>query len=145
MAHIEEHRRRGGVVWRARYRAPDGAERSRTFARRSDAEAFLTKVEDSKLRGEWVDLSLGKTDVREYAEQWLTTKADVALRTFVNIEARLRMHVVPHFGSMPLNRVRPSHVPSWPISSAPPTRRAPSRPRTRSWPRSSLRPLSTVS
>jgi hypothetical protein len=110
MAHIEKRRRRGGVVWRARYRAPDGAERSRTFARRSDAEAFLTKVEDSKLRGEWVDPSLGKTCVREYADQWLTTKADVAPRTFVNIEARLRMHVVPHFGSMPLNRVRPSHV-----------------------------------
>jgi integrase len=110
VAHIEKHRRRGGIVWRARYRGPDGAERSRTFARKSDAEAFLTKVEDAKLRGEWVDPSLGKTRVREYAEQWVTTKADVAPRTFVNIEARLRMHVVPYFGSMALNRVRPSHV-----------------------------------
>ena len=71
VAHIEKRRRRSSVVWRARYRGPDGAERSRTFARKTDAEAFLTKVEDSKLRGEWVDPSLGKTRVREFADQWL--------------------------------------------------------------------------
>src|SRR5437899_12857590 len=94
VAHIEKRRRRSSVVWRARYRGPDGAERSRTFARKTDAEAFLTKVENSKLRGEWVDPSLGKTRVREFADQWLATKADVAPRTLVNIEAQLRMHVV---------------------------------------------------
>jgi integrase len=110
VAHIEKRRRRNSNVWRARYRAPDGAERSRSFARKSDAEAFLTKIEDSKLRGDWIDPSLGKARVREYADQWLTTKADVGPRTFVNIEARLRMHVVPYFGTFPLNRVRPSHV-----------------------------------
>jgi hypothetical protein len=81
VAHIEKRRRQGSIVWRARYRAPDGAERSRSFARKSDAEAFLTKIEGSKLRGEWIDPSLGNTRVREYADQWLTTKADVGPRT----------------------------------------------------------------
>jgi len=110
VAHVERRRRRGRNVWRARYRGPDGRERSRSFARRVDAEAFLTTIEDSKLHGEWVDPALGKTRVREYAQQWLATKADVAPRTLVNIEARLRIHVDPYFGAMALNRVQPSHV-----------------------------------
>ena len=95
MAHVARRRRSGRNVWRARYRGPDGRERSRSFARRVDAEAFLTRIEDSKLRGEWIDPALGKTRVGEYAEQWLATKADVSPRTFVNIEARLRVHIEP--------------------------------------------------
>lgn len=35
MAHVEK---RGAGRWRARYRDPDGRERSRTFARRVDAD-----------------------------------------------------------------------------------------------------------
>lgn len=48
MAHIE---RRGPGRWRARYRGPDGKERSRTFDRKADAERFLVTVESDKLRG----------------------------------------------------------------------------------------------
>ena len=110
MAHIEKRERTQGVVWRARYRAPDGSERSRSFARKTDAERFLTTVESSKLREEWTDPGLGKMLVGEYAQQWLSTKVDVAPRTFVNIEARLRLHVEPCFGAMPINRVQPAHV-----------------------------------
>jgi integrase len=110
MAHIEKRGRKHGNVWRARYRAPDGRELSRSFGRKADAEAFVAKIENSKLRDEWNDPSLGKARFREYAHEWLSTKADVAPRTFVNIEARLRLHVEPHFGAMAINRVRPAHV-----------------------------------
>ena len=108
VAHIERRRDRG--AWRARYRGPDGRERSRSFRRRVDAEAFLVRVEDSKLRGEWVDPALGKVCVRDYSHEWLATKADVSPRTLVNIEARVRIHIDPYFGAMAINRVRPSHV-----------------------------------
>jgi len=60
MAHVEKrgHRKR---PWRARYRSPDGQERSRSFVRRSDADAFLATVENAKLRGEWRNPALGRT------------------------------------------------------------------------------------
>lgn len=45
MAHIEK---RGAGRWRARYRAPDGRERSQTFDRKVDAQQWLAEVEASK-------------------------------------------------------------------------------------------------
>lgn len=63
MAHIQ---RRGKNRWRARYIAPDGRERSKTFARKIDAEHFLAGVESSKLKGDWIDPQLGQTSLQEF-------------------------------------------------------------------------------
>ena len=48
------------AAWVARYRVPDGKERSRSFERRSDAERWITGQEASKLTGAWVDPTLGR-------------------------------------------------------------------------------------
>ena len=109
MAHVQK---RNGK-WHARYRAPDGRERARAFDRKIDAERWLAGVEVSKVRGEWTDPTLGKTTFGEYAAGWLTTKADVGPRTLVNIEGRLRNHVLPFFGEMQLARIQPTHVRGW--------------------------------
>ena len=37
--------------WRARWRDPAGRQRTKSFARKIDAERFLLGVEDAKLRG----------------------------------------------------------------------------------------------
>src|SRR5437588_4193148 len=37
----------GSVEYRARYRGPDGRERSKVFERKGDAEAFVTSTEGS--------------------------------------------------------------------------------------------------
>jgi integrase len=110
MAHVEK---RGTGRWRARYRGPDGRERSQTFTRRADAERWLAGVELSKARGEWVDAKLGQVRFAEFAAAWFETKADVAPRTRINIEGRLANHVVPFFGDMPMAAIRPTHVRSW--------------------------------
>jgi hypothetical protein len=52
VAHVEK---RDKNRRRARYRGPDGKERSKTFERKIDAERYLTSVEASKLQGAWVD------------------------------------------------------------------------------------------
>jgi hypothetical protein len=41
--------------YRARHWGPDGRLHSRSFARKDDAERWLTSEEASKLRGAWVD------------------------------------------------------------------------------------------
>ena len=51
MASVE---RRNGV-YRVRYRDPVGANRSRTFRRKVDAERYAREVEVEKDRGAWLD------------------------------------------------------------------------------------------
>jgi hypothetical protein len=51
MAHIEKRIRNGRVTYRARYRDPSGREHGKVFARKVDAQRFLTEIENAKLRG----------------------------------------------------------------------------------------------
>ncbi len=63
MAHIQK-RIRGHTRWIARTLAPDGGERTRTFDRKVDAEHWLTTIEATKLRGEWIDPERGRVRFR---------------------------------------------------------------------------------
>jgi len=110
MAHIEK---RGVGRWRARYRGPDGREHSKTFRRRADAERFLATVEADKLRGHWVDPTFSKVSFRDYAAEWLESITHVRPTTRVNIEGRLRNHILPTFGAISLGSIRPGHVRTW--------------------------------
>lgn len=110
MAHIQK---RGAGRWRTRYRGLDGRERSRTFRRRVDAQRFLATVEADKLRGLWVDPSLSKTRFGDYAVEWLASVTHVRPGTRVNIEGRLRNHILPMFETMALGSIRPDQIRNW--------------------------------
>lgn len=60
MATIKRRADRSGR-WEVRYRDPDGKQRHKLFARKVDAEQFLTGTEHSKLAGTYVDPALGRT------------------------------------------------------------------------------------
>jgi hypothetical protein len=107
MAFIE---RRGPHRWRARYRGPDGKERSRTFAKRADAERWLATSSADLIRGEWTDPKLGRMTFAEWVARW--EKALVGIRPTTRA---LNLHVahnylVPRFGSWPLSRITTSDV-----------------------------------
>lgn len=111
MAHIER-RESGG--WRARYRAPEGRERSRTFARKVDAQRFLAGVETDKSRGEWIDPRLGRTRVDDFAGRWMTAVAPTLKpKTVATYESLLRSRVQPVFGDWSMASIRPSDVQAW--------------------------------
>jgi len=74
MAHVEK---RDKGRWRARYRGPDGRERSKTFERRADAERWLAGVEVSKSAGDWIDPALGKRTFADWAQEWSATIVDL--------------------------------------------------------------------
>src|SRR5438128_11107287 len=57
-------------VWRARYRGPDGAEHSKTFDRKTDAERWLSTQEADKARGLWVDPQLGRETFAAVWSRW---------------------------------------------------------------------------
>lgn len=96
--------------WRVRFRAPDGGSRTRTFDRKLDAERFRAEVEHAQHVGMFVDPALGRRTFGDYSTSWLATKADLRPRTKINVEGRLRNHIEPVFGEVPLARIRPEHV-----------------------------------
>jgi integrase len=98
--------------WEAVWRDPDGRQRTRTFTRKIDAQRYLTNIEADKLRGSYVDPHAGKITFRAFAEQWAASQT-VDAKTREGTASRLRTHLVPTFGDMPLSAIRPSTVQQW--------------------------------
>lgn len=101
-----------GNVWRARYRTPDGQDRNKSFARKADADRFLTGIENAKLTGAYVDPSAGKMTFATYAEEWREMQVHRP-STVAQVETNLRRHVYPILGARPIGAVRPSEIQAW--------------------------------
>lgn len=102
MAHVEK---RGSARWRARYRGPDGRERSKTFDRRADADRWLAGIEMSKARGEWVDPMLGRCTFAAWVDQWAPSLVDLRPATKDRDLRAVRVHLIPYFGDVPLAKI----------------------------------------
>jgi integrase len=94
----------------ARYRSPGGTEKSKSYARKVDAERFLIGQESKKLRGEWVDPSAGKVQLQTFAEEWFEDASYLARTTRAGYGSLLRTHIYPAFGTYPVNTIRPSDL-----------------------------------
>jgi integrase len=110
MGYIEK---RGPGRWRARYRSPDGRERSKTFDRRVDADRFLAEMAVAKNRGAWVDPRAGRMPFSEWAAECYAARIDLRESSRARDEGYLRLHVLPHFGSIPLSRIERRAVQGW--------------------------------
>ena len=114
MGHLQKRpNKTGGHYWQARYRAPDGTERSKNFGRKLDAERFLTHIEHSKLRGEWVDPHNAKQLFGPWAERVFAARVDGRPSTRALDDAMLRNHVLPEFGDRPLGSIHQVEVKEW--------------------------------
>jgi integrase len=113
MAHIERRVRNGKVTYRARYRDPAGQERAKVFARRGDAQRFLTEIENRKLKGTWTDPTLGRVRFREWLQEWWATTTNLRRTTAVRDEIYLRLYVLPRFGDLPLAAIEQRDVRAW--------------------------------
>ena len=102
MAHVQK---RSNGRWRARYRAPDGTERSRTFGRRIDAERWLSSMEMGKARGEWIDPALGRVTFAQWGDEWSTTIVDLRPSTRDRDLRAIRVHMIPVFEKVALSRI----------------------------------------
>lgn len=112
MAHIQ-HRSARPRPWQVRYRDPSGRERAKSFTRKVDAEKFAVTVEADKLRGEWADPRLSKTNLTDWSSRWLQTKTHLKPKTLVGYESNLRAHVLPRFGKYELRHVSRLDVEEW--------------------------------
>ncbi|MGH2817403.1 MAG: tyrosine-type recombinase/integrase [Actinomycetota bacterium] len=109
MAHIEKRARN---IYRARYRAPNGRERSQTFKRRADAERFLAEMTTAKARGAWVDPRAGRKLLEEWAAECMERR-DLRPTSAARDEVYMRRHVLPRFGDVPLARIERRDVQRW--------------------------------
>lgn len=112
MASVEKRVRDGRTTWQARWRDPDGRQRKRSFARKTDADRFMTTVAADVLRGDYIAPDAGRMTVADYAGRWLAAQTfDPSTREQVAL--RLRLHVLPQLGALRLGDVRPSTVQAW--------------------------------
>jgi integrase len=113
MGHVERRVWSGKVSYRARYRDPAGRERSRSFARKADAERWLAEVEHAKTRGLWTDPRLGRIRFADWLSAWWATTTNLRPTTRARDETLLRRHALPRFGQLPLAAIGQLEVRSW--------------------------------
>ncbi len=110
MAHI---RRTDAGTWQARYRAPDGRERARNFARRVDAETFLATVETDMLRGEWTDRRRPRITFGEWNTTVQEARVNLAASTRDSDGSVIRSLILPTFEHSALAAIEPRHLRAW--------------------------------
>ena len=94
-----------GGRWQASYRKLDGREASKTFDRRADAARWRREMLAARDRGEYLDPKAGRVTVREYGERWRAAQLHQRPSTVRTVANVLLVHVYPHIGDRPMNRV----------------------------------------
>ena len=113
MASVEKRARAGGYVWRAHYRDPNGKQRSKSFARKVDAEQFLTTVESSKLTGAYIDPTLSRLNMGEWTTRWLAGQAHLKPSTRERYAGIVRAHIEPMWRDVRLADVSHADIQAW--------------------------------
>lgn len=101
-----------GRRWEARYRDPTGRQRTATFDRKSDAQAFLAATEADMQRGTWRNPEAGRLTFGELAAAWLGSNPAKRPTTLARDKTVVRVHLLPALGSTRLDQLRPSDVKS---------------------------------
>lgn len=99
--------------WRARYRAPDGRQLSRSFKRKIDAEKWLRAEEGKADRGEWIDPNAGAITYDEWSNHWIDSLHGIAPKTRAGYKSLLRSRVLPTFANTELRNITTPAVRQW--------------------------------
>jgi len=113
VATVEKRTRDGKTSYRVRYRDPAGRQKSKSFARKVDAERWMASNEVAKTKGAWVDPALGKVTFGEWAERWYATTAGLRPSTRDNYRRQLDAYLLPHFARAPLTSIDALAVREW--------------------------------
>ncbi len=100
--------------WKARYRGPDGRERSKMFLTEREAKDWLALQTVDMRRGDWVDPRLAEVTVGAWGRTWLERKAvRVKPSTLESYRSLLETCVLPHWDRVPLAAVTFNDVDHW--------------------------------
>ncbi|QEU95168.1 tyrosine-type recombinase/integrase [Streptomyces kanamyceticus] len=103
-----------GLRYRARYIAPDGTEKSKSFPdkQKRKADTWLANIEADVSQGRYIDPLAGAVTFGRYAKAWMEALTTDPV-TRESVEIRLRVHALPYLGDRPMASFRPSHLRVW--------------------------------
>lgn len=103
-----------GLRWRVVWIDPDTKrEKSKSFRKKTDADAFRTKTEDS-LRGDtYVSAEIAALTVADAAEAWLSSKKKPKAASMARYRAALDDHVLPKWSGTLLSAVKRQDIDQW--------------------------------
>lgn len=101
-----------GNRWRARYYGPDGRERSKSFARKVDAQRWIADQKARLARGEWVDPVALRVEFGVIADEWFGTILHLKPRTRNGYRRILDRRVLPRWRHVAMGKVA-ALVPDW--------------------------------
>lgn len=114
MAFARQRSFNGGVRWTGVYVDPDGRKRAAgSFASKREALRAAHREEQSVLRGQWHDGTLGAVSFQEFVERdWLPSK-HIEATTRAAYVSNLDKHFFPFFGHRAIAKITPSYVQDW--------------------------------
>jgi integrase len=104
---VERLRRKGGDVWRVRWRDARGRNRSRVLGRKRDAEAFDAEIKRRKRVGDLAALDGGRETLDEYVTgTWSRAHAaHLSRRTRQTYASTYDRHIAPQLGGLRLREI----------------------------------------
>ncbi|ETK30968.1 tyrosine-type recombinase/integrase [Microbispora sp. ATCC PTA-5024] len=99
-------------TYRANWRDHTDRQRSKTFATKKEAAAFLAEISSSLNRGTYVDPHAGKTKFGPYAQTWLASR-NHELATAARDASIMKTHVLARWADLALGKIDHSSVQAW--------------------------------
>lgn len=112
---IEVRKRTNGKPrYRARFRLANGRERSKSFARKHDAEVWLAEQKVDRNRGSQRDPAGARILFQSRADTWLEQKRHKVRRaTWVRDSIYVHRELIPAFGAMKIGAIDRTSVQTW--------------------------------
>jgi integrase len=99
-------------TWKVGWRDPGGTQRYKSFKTKRAASAYCADLESALHKGLYVDPHAGRRLFGPYAEDWFAARHDERTTTARN-ESAMRVHVLPRWGSVPMNKIDHLSVQRW--------------------------------
>jgi integrase len=99
--------------WRVRWVDSTGAERTKIFQRKPDAQAYLNGLTADVHRGEYVDPRKSSETFGSVAEQWFATKQHRKPKTVAGYRSLLDTVILPRWEGVPLKRLDYESYSTW--------------------------------
>ena len=111
--HFGSVRKRSSGRWQASYWIDGRRYGVGSFPSKADALAHLANVEVDVRKGAWIDPRSGEVTLAAYANEWLSHRTDLAMRTKELYRHVLDRHVLPILGDTTLAGLAPSKIRGW--------------------------------
>ena len=101
-------------AWEVRYLL-SGRHKSKSFARKKDADTFKRKIEDGLASGDVHTLD-GTVTVKRMCDEWIKENEDrveakqIGLSSMSNLRRSVDLHLIPNVGKLKVSDLRAAHV-----------------------------------